>query len=247
MPGGATYYAALAASRVSRSVGIVTVLGEDFPISGLQSLNIDISGVALKEGDSAVFYQEYGNEHELQDLRISLNVCEKLSPTLIPAHYTGTRFFFVTTAPPWQQSQVLAWLKEKRFNGVIAIDTAVVYIEAFRSLLRDYEADIGVVFANEHEYRELRWMPTSRASLVVKRGQGGASLCKKGTWTDFPAPIIDQVCNTTGAGDILAGACLACLSAGSSFKSALSTGVEIASRSVAAHNVEQIRSYAVNV
>src|SRR4051794_35747643 len=58
-PGGAAYYAALAASLVNRSTGIVTVLGEDFPISGLQSLQIDTSGILLKDGGSALFYQEY--------------------------------------------------------------------------------------------------------------------------------------------------------------------------------------------
>lgn len=246
-PGGAAYYAALAASLVSHSIGIVTVLGEDFPISGLQSLNIDISGVALKNGNSAVFYQEYGNEHQIQSLKISLNVCEELSPTSIPAHYMGTRFFFVTTAPPRQQSHVLAWLIEKRFGGVIAIDTTTSYIEDFRSLLKEYEDYIGIVFANEEEYRELRWMPTSDTSLVVKRGPDGVSLCDKGIWTNFTAPIIDQVCNTTGAGDILAGVCLACLSAGNDFKAALSKGVEIAARSVAKHNAEHLRYYAADL
>jgi sugar/nucleoside kinase (ribokinase family) len=191
-PGGAAYYAALAASLVSRSIGIVTVLGEDFPISGLQSLNIDTSGVILQDGSSAIFYQEYGNDHEIKSLKLSLNVCDRLSPTLIPKHYMGTRFFFITTAPTSQQSHVIAWLIEQRFDGVIAIDTTTGYVRDFRSLLREYEDYIGIVFANEEEYRKLRWMPTSGTSLVVKRGSSGASLYEKEIWTDVPAPIIDR-------------------------------------------------------
>jgi sugar/nucleoside kinase (ribokinase family) len=217
------------------------VLGEDFPLSSLQSLNIDTSGVILKDGSSAIFYQKYGNEHEIQDLEICLNVCEQLSPILIPPHYMGSRFFFITTAPPRQQSHVLAWLIGKRFDGVIAIDTTTGYVGDFRSLLEEYEGHIGIVFANEEEYRGLRWVPTSDTSLVVKRGPGGASLYEKGIWTNFSAPIVDQVCNTTGAGDILAGACLAGLSAGNDFKVALSKGVEIATISVAKHDVEHLR------
>src|SRR4051812_16172528 len=62
--GGAAYYAASAASLVNGLVGVVTVIGLDFPILGLQSLQIDTSGVCMKDGNSAVFYQEYSNGNQ---------------------------------------------------------------------------------------------------------------------------------------------------------------------------------------
>lgn len=244
-PGGAAYYASLAASLVNRSIGIVTVLGEDFPISDLQSLNIDISGILLKAGSSAVFCQQYGSGNEVLNLSVHLNACEELSPTLIPAQYWGARFFFVTTAPPLQQSHVLERLIERQFAGTIAIDTTISYIDDFRELLIDYQDYIGIVFVNEEEFWKLNWLPMSSKSLVVKRGSRGASLYESGTWTDLAAPIIDEVCNTTGAGDILAGACLAGLAAGEEFKIALSRGVELATKSVVKYDVEHLREHMV--
>jgi|SRR6185295_14303091 len=242
-PGGAAYYATLAASIVNRSTGIVTVLGEDFPISWFQSLQIDTSGILLKDGDSALFCQEYGAENEVINLSVSLNACEELLPDLIPAPYLAARFFFVATAPPRQQTHVLDWLVERQFGGVIAIDTTISYIDDFHSLLREHENNIGIVFVNQEEYQRLRWLPARSKSLVLKRGARGASLYENGVWTDVSAPIIDEVCNTTGAGDILAGACLAGLAAGDEFKIALSRGVALASKSVVKYDVEHLREH----
>jgi sugar/nucleoside kinase (ribokinase family) len=245
-PGGAAYYATLAASIVNRSTGIVTVLGKDFPISWFQSLQIDTSGILLKDGDSALFCQEYGAGNEVINLSVHLNACEELLPDLIPAPYLAARFFFVATAPPRQQAHVLDWLVERQFGGVIAIDTTISYVDDFHSLLREHEDNIGIVFVNQEEYQRLRWLPARSKSLVVKRGARGASLYDSEVWTDVSAPAIDKVCNTTGAGDILAGACLAGLAAGDEFKIALSRGVELATKSVVKHDAEHLRECATS-
>lgn len=239
--GGAAYYAALAASLRSRSVGIVTVVGRDFPISYLHSLRIDTEGVSIKLGQSAVFSQTYDDHHDLVRFSANLGVCQQLTPMLIPPRYLRSRIFFITAAPPSQQRMVLAWLADQKFPGHVAIDTTLHYIDGFRALLRDCEQRINILFVNAHEYRMLDLILPTDITVIVKRGAEGASLCQGGLWAHISAPKADRIRSTTGAGDILAGTCLSAVADGEQLCNALAEGVERATESVQGPNVEHLR------
>ena len=241
LPGGSAYYATLAASLLSSSIGIVTVIGQDFPIKNLQFFNlVDTTGINFQNGNSAVFYQEYDGENNVLSFHSHLNVCEDLSPSMIPTHYLQSKVFFVTTAPPIQQKQILDWLIIKKYAGVIAVDTTMSYVDEFRSLLKEYDKHIHIVFANASEYQALSWFPVPHITVVVKRGAKGVALWENGVWQSMPATAVSQVHTTTGAGDILAGASLAYMADGKMFKTALSTGIELATESVTNPNVEHL-------
>lgn len=239
--GGAAYYAALAASLRSQSVGIVTVIGQDFPISYLHSLRIDTEGTTIRLGHSAVFFQTYDDRNDLVYFSANMGVCEHLSPNLIPSRYLRSRIFFIAAAPPDQQRTVLEWLTAQNFEGHVAIDTTLSYIEAFRVLLHDHEQRIDIVLANTYEYRRLDWTPPARITVVVKRGAEGASLRQRGVWEHISAPKAHQVRSTTGAGDILAGACLSAVADGELFSAALIEGINWATKSVEGSGVEHLR------
>jgi sugar/nucleoside kinase (ribokinase family) len=238
--GGAAYYAALAASRRSNSVGIISVAGQDFPLSSLYSSRIDTEGLALRRGNSAEFYQTYDDRHELTHFTANLGVCAELAPDLIPLRYLEARIFFITAAPPEQQHATMEWLVGHGYRGRIAIDTALSYIDGFRILLAAYQSDVEFAFLNLREYTLLDWLPPSRITLVIKRGADGAALREHGVWVNFPAPHVEQVQSTTGAGDILAGACLAGVAMGDETTRALMNGINLASRSVRSRDVDEI-------
>jgi sugar/nucleoside kinase (ribokinase family) len=243
LPGGAAYYGALAASLISNYVGIVSVVGEDFPAENLTSLNIDTTGIKFKNGDSAIFHQEYDEKNEVVKFFTNLNVCEELSPSIIPEYYLKSSVFFITTAPPSQQKKVLDWLIERKFNGTIAIDTTMTYISEFRVLLREYSKYIGIIFLNSQEYKALNWSPVESMIFVVKDGSKGVRFWKSGVWEVIPAPSVERVYTTTGAGDILASVCLASVASGEIFNIALLHGVELATESVRNLGVEHLRQF----
>lgn len=239
--GGAAYYAALAASLTGCVAGIVTVVGEDFPMTDLRSLEVDTSGVLQKEGRSAIFYQEYDHRSEVVRFRATLNVCDDLVPSLMPPHFLDASFFFLATAPPQQQAAALRWLRDNDFAGSVAIDTTLAYVPDFRRLLADSGSSLSILFLNLEEYQALSFQVPGGVTLVVKRGAAGASLRHNGMWSTVPAPRIDRLCTTTGAGDILAGACLASLATGNGLDSALARGVGLATLSVVRSGVEHLR------
>lgn len=244
VPGGAAYYAAIAAAQVSRSVGIVTVIGRDFPLARLRSLQIDTRGVVLRDGRSATFYQKYGDEGQVVKFHYRLNVCQELAPVLIPADYIEALVFFIATAPPFQQREALEWMVHHKIKPLVAIDTTLAFTDQFQSLLKEYTNYIDVVFSNDEEYLRLRSALADGITVVVKRGAEGASLRENGFWTDVSAPSIDAVHSTTGAGDVLAGAFLAGIAAGDTFKGALTKGVELATKSVTMAGVDHLRGHA---
>jgi len=79
-------------------------------------------------------------------------------------------------------------------------------------------------------------------TLVVKHGPRGANLRLAGVWVEVPAPRVETVRNTTGAGDILAGAFLAGVASGDDPRTALVKGVDLATKSVAGFGVERLRA-----
>jgi sugar/nucleoside kinase (ribokinase family) len=239
--GGASYYATLSASLITRSVGLVAVGGEDFPVSQLGSLGVDMSGFAIKPGLSAVFAQDYNPARDVTRLSVDLNASEDLSPKLVPSSYLGCRLFFITTAPPHQQDEILRWLTRTQFQGSVAVDTTLAYVDDFRGLLVDHANRIQHTFMNAQEYDRLGRPPPAHVSCIVKRGAAGASLWRDGIWRSFPAPHVEQVVDTTGAGDILAGAYLAGLSTGWAPHQALSRAIALATRSVTSCGVEHLR------
>jgi cytidine kinase len=241
LPGGAAYYASLAASTFTDSVGIVTVIGSDFPVEYLRSLNIDMSGITLLDGCSATFYQQYNSNNSVLKFHGSLNVCEKLSPSMIPESFLQSRIFFLATAPPSQQQQALDWLIEKKFGGIISVDTTMAYVDEFNLLLSEYHERIDIVFINIDEYQALRCLPIPKKTVVVKKGAEGASFWRNGDWVSISTRVISRVRTTTGAGDVLAGACLAGIASGIDFETALLQGVKLATESVTEFGVEHLR------
>jgi sugar/nucleoside kinase (ribokinase family) len=237
--GGAAYYAAAGASVIGCSTGVVSVIGSDFPQIAMDLLGVDVRGVLKKNGSSSVFTQAYDENHEVSAFDGQLNVSKSLVPELIPDVYKFAQVFFVTSAPPSKQREVLDWLVTENVVTTIAIDTHIAYSNEFRDVLNEYRKHISILFANTAEFAFFNDM-LGDMDLVVKRGAAGASLREKNKWSDVPAPPTEKVCSTTGAGDILAGACLAAVAEGKSLSDAVACGVNLATFSVTLPGVEHV-------
>ena len=96
----------------------------------------------------------------------------------------------------------------------------MAYVDEFNLLLSEYHERIDIVFMNIDEYQALRCLPIPKTTVVVKKGAEGASFWRDGDWVSIPTQVISRVRTTTGAGDILAGTCLAGIASGIDFETA---------------------------
>lgn len=227
-PGGAAYYASKAAAVHGATVHLVTVLGDDFPLSHLLSSRIRLASPVLHGSKSATFNQIYDDAGEIIHFDAHLNACESLMPNLILASLNPPAVVFITTMPPKRQAEALSYLYQSGYEGTVAIDTALVYVDGFRKILKEFGSAIDVAFMNEAESEALGVAPLSGAITVIKRGANGAALFQKGNWMDVPGTPAKSVVTLTGAGDVLAGAFLAEIATGISAELSLVHAVKFA-------------------
>lgn len=241
--GGAAYYCAVGASvGAPNHTGIVAAAGPDFSLAPLKERGIDVNGVTVSDVDATARFVITQRADGTRTFEAQWGLANRLELAHFPAAYLTTRHVHLATAPPAQQ---LAWMR--RFHNQplrprLSVDTFEHFVRAFPQQSRMATAMADMVFVNEEEAGLLGLSEDDlRGKIVVlKRGSRGASCIVDGVSVDVPAPRVDAV-DTTGAGDILAGAFLALLGRGVALDGALAEAVAIASASVAEFGVDHER------
>jgi len=223
--GGAAYYTSLSARAAGARVRLASVLGADFPSTSLDG--IDCCLCASSPLPSAVFRQTYNAHEDIVAFKAELNACSTMEPALMGGADCAAAIM-ITAAPPREQRAALEWLAKENYAGIVAIDTAIAYVNEFGRLLKVYGDLLAIVLLNEQEYGHVRHCLPATATSVVKRGAKGAYIVGSDSGHS-PAPAVDQVHTTTGAGDVLAGALLAFRLGGMDLAGALKLAVERAS------------------
>lgn len=229
--GGSGYSCALGAT-VGRSeqVGVVAHIGDDFPIDVLEELGVDLRGASLVPGASPRLQII---EHTLTERSFSgtLGVASKPATDVFPPNYAEACHLHLATMPPDEQ---MTWLQMVRSQSgcSISVDVFEVWAREFTDLSRElcYSADL--VFMNKEECRLLfSDHPLPSGTLIVKDGENGACAKNGDDWIHVPAPSCKAI-DTTGAGEILAGAFLALRMLGLETEISLSYAVRLASAKV---------------
>jgi sugar/nucleoside kinase (ribokinase family) len=230
-PGGSGYAAAFAASALlGDRVGLVTQVGPDFNVDSLRRLGVNMAGVSVLPGASAVFFIDQLPGGRLS-FRSELGVAAKPRVDLFPARYLQARYLHLGSAPPRQQ---LAWLEFLRGAGCrarVSVDMFEPFVAADPGACRAACERADLLFLNDAEYRELYDGSPPHAPAVVKRGAGGAEYLAAPVRHRVPAPPADEV-DPVGAGEILAGVFLALRARGLPENRALSHAVTAATASV---------------
>jgi sugar/nucleoside kinase (ribokinase family) len=182
--GGSASYFSLAASMFT-DVGIVAVVGKDFPESHLdlfRSKNIELEGVTREEGETFKWEGKYG--YDLGDpdtLGTYLNVFENFNP-VIPENYSNVDYVFLANIDPELQLSVLKQVKNPK---LVACDTMNFWIDNKPQELKEVLKHVDILLINDSETRALAVEPrittAARAVLdmgpkilIVKRGETGA-------------------------------------------------------------------------
>ncbi len=220
--GGSAVYFSHAASFFN-SVRLIGVVGSDFSkahIALLKRRGIDLKGLMVDDGRTFRWKGEYGYDLNVaRTIYTHLNVFANFRPK-IPAEYQGTKYVFLANIDPDLQRDVL---KQVDSPDLVACDSMNYWIENKRPALKRTLQNVHIFFANDQEAREFsgehNLLKASRyifscgpKIVIIKKGEHGALCISRDYLFSYPAYILEDPFDPTGAGDTFAGGFMGYLS-----------------------------------
>jgi sugar/nucleoside kinase (ribokinase family) len=216
--GGSASYISMAAKLLTDDVGIVSVVGNDFPDAYLQKFikrHIDISGLERLENDKTFFWKgRYHNDLNKRDTLITeVNALAHFNP-VVPDRYKDAEFLMLGNLHPALQQSVIDQMTKR--PKLIALDTMNFWMDTAWDDLMKVLKQIDILIINDEEARQLskdyslvRAAKTIQAMgpkyLIIKKGEHGALLFHGKNIFFAPALPLEDVFDPTGAGDTFAG------------------------------------------
>lgn len=215
--GGAATYIGLAASNFKCNIGLVSVIGEDFPEEYVQlfnTRNIDIDGLEQVNGGKTFFWKgKYHMDMNSRDtLDTQLNVLAEFKPRVGEA-FKSADVLMLGNLHPGVQLSVLDQIKRPK---LVVLDTMNFWMDNTPDELAKIIAKADVLTINDEEARQLsgsyslvtaaqKIQAMGPKYLVIKKGENGALLFYKEQVFFAPALPLEEVFDPTGAGDTFAG------------------------------------------
>lgn len=216
--GGAATYISLAASVFLEKMGLVSVVGDDFPEPVMQQLRdrgVDLDGLEVLKGKESFFWAgRYHYDMNSRDtLETRLNVLLELDPTL-PESYRSAPYVMLGNLDPGVQAKVLDQMNPR--PAMVVMDTMNFWMDSAMPKLREVIARVDILTINDAEARQLSGehslvkaatsiLAMGPKYLVVKKGEHGALLFGENRVFFAPALPLEEVVDPTGAGDTFAG------------------------------------------
>lgn len=219
--GSAVHFSA--AARFFTRVKMIGVVGKDFGGTNLRllkRLGIDTRGIEAREGKTfrwAGFYE--GGMNQAVTLKTELNVFGQFRPVLTEADRKA-RHLFLANIHPDLQLNVLSQIHRPEWT---AFDTMNYWIQSAKPSVLKVLKRVDISFMNDAEIRQLsgennllkaaRWVLKHGPSIaIIKKGEHGVIGIWKGRVFLYPAFLLEEVVDPTGAGDSFAGGFLGYLS-----------------------------------
>lgn len=215
--GGAATFIGLSASHFNTEVGLVSVVGGDFPQEYLDMLSdrgMNIDGVeVVKHGKTFFWSGKYHNDMNTRDtLATELNVLADFNP-VVPESFKDAEVVMLGNLHPAVQLSVIEQTPNAK---LIVLDTMNFWMDSALDLLHEVIAKVDVITINDEEARQLsgEYSLVNAAKkihemgpkyVVIKKGEHGALLFNDGDIFFAPALPLEEVFDPTGAGDTFAG------------------------------------------
>ena len=217
--GGSATYIGLSASYLTKSVYLVSVVGDDFEqghIDMLNQHNVITEGLEVMKGQKTFFWKgKYHIDMNSRDtLETQLNVLEHFNPK-VPKSAKNCDIVMLGNLVPAIQMSVLDQLDAS--PKLVVMDTMNLWIENTPDDLRKMLTRVDVLTINDEEARllsgEHNLVKAAKAIrtmgpkiLILKKGEHGALLFgAEGEIFFAPALPLADVVDPTGAGDTFAG------------------------------------------
>ncbi len=218
MLGGSATYLSFASAFFDNHIGIVSIVGNDFPedfIKKFTSRNIDIAGLFQSE-DHKTFYWKgyyYENMNKRDTLVTEVNALAYFNP-VIPENFNTPDILVLGNLHPGIQAQIINQLKNR--PELIVLDTMNFWMDHAWDDLIKVISRVDLIMINEEEARQLSHefslpkaarviMNMGPKYVIIKQGEYGSMLFHPGGVFSAPALPLEVVKDPTGAGDTFAG------------------------------------------
>ncbi len=212
--GGSGSYFGLAASFFYKT-GLVGVVGDDFPqkYHKILSDKIDLTGLKVEKGKTFRFDSSFSYDMSKRTTnKTELNVFERFDP-ILPDVYKNAEYVYLGNIDPEQQLKVLDQVKKPRLT---VCDTIELWIKTKREKLLEVISRVNGIVLNDDEVRLLCKTPNlingakkildwGAKFVIIKKGEHGAIMFTPTTVFPSPGYPLEEVVDTTGAGDSFAG------------------------------------------
>ncbi len=221
--GGSATFISLAASYFApERVGVVGVVGEDFPERAwdlFRTRGIDTTGIEIVPGGKTFsWHGRYHYDMNTRDtLATNLNVFADFNPQ-VPKHFKSPDFLVLGNIQPDLQRQVIEHLDRR--PKMILLDTMNFWIEGHLASLKRTLKLSNALVINDSEARLLIEHPSlivagrklqemlaeeSPRIVIIKKGEHGALLFYDEHIFSAPAYPLEEIFDPTGAGDTFMG------------------------------------------
>ncbi|NBV67418.1 MAG: sugar kinase [Flavobacteriia bacterium] len=223
--GGAGTYISLAASFFNKNQALVSIVGEDFPTSMIQTLNdkgINTRGIQIPLGGKTFFWSgRYHNDMNSRDtLATELNVLGDFNPE-VPEEFKNAPFLMLGNLSPDVQRKVIEQMTTR--PKLIAMDTMNFWMDIAMDELKVTLKMVDLLIINDEEARQLtgqyalktaakKIFEMGPSAVIIKKGEHGALLFQGSQVFFAPALPLEEVFDPTGAGDSFAGGFMGYLS-----------------------------------
>jgi sugar/nucleoside kinase (ribokinase family) len=183
--GGAGTYIAWAASYFVKDISVVSIVGEDFPQSELDALEIrgvDTSGIKVVEGGKSFFWagRYHMNLNARDTLVTDLNVLADFDPVLSVSEKDSEYVMLGNLTPAIQMSVINQMNKHPK---VLALDTMNYWMDSAMDELLEVLSHIDLLIINDEEARQLSGeYSLLRASELILDMGPKYLVIKKGDW-----------------------------------------------------------------
>ena len=256
--GGSAPYIGLSAAQFDIQSAIVSIVGGDFPVEYLKSLqeyNIDTSSIDVIVDEKTFFWKGryLKNMNERETITTDLNALTKFKPN-VPDSFKNSDVVVLGNLSPMDQKAVISQISNK--DALVILDTMNFWMDNNLDELLSVLSDVNVITINEEEARQLtgeyslikaakKIFKLGPENVIIKKGEHGALLFSKGSMFFSPALPLESVFDPTGAGDTFAGGFAGYLTQSKDFsfenmKRAIIYGSAIASFSVEEFGPERL-------
>jgi sugar/nucleoside kinase (ribokinase family) len=250
--GGSAPYFALAA-KLYTDVGIVAVIGDDYPEEHIELLDkkgVNLDGLQRASGESFFWEAKYHYDMNTRDtIETRLGVFADFQPVL-PASYRKAPYVFLANILPTLQMAVQEQIQNPQ---LVVLDSMNLWIETQKPQLTEAMSRSNLITINDQEARGTpNLLAAARAimklgpnGVIVKKGEHGVILVSEHGVFGAPALLLEEVKDPTGAGDSFAGAFMGYLAATgdlsfASIKRALVHGTAVASFTVESLGIDRL-------
>ena len=216
--GGSAPYIGLSAAQFDVQSAIVSIVGGDFPVEYLKSLqeyNIDTSSIDVIVDEKTFFWKGryLKNMNQRETITTDLNVLTKFKPN-VPDSFKNSDVVVLGNLSPMDQKAVISQISNK--DALVILDTMNFWMDNNLDELLSVLSDVNVITINEEEARQLtgeyslikaakKIFTMGPENVIIKKGEHGALLFSKGNMFFAPALPLESVFDPTGAGDTFAG------------------------------------------